>query len=269
MPIGARRRRNHKKLKRARKGKGRSRTDRLTSGVLQQATIVETVEFTDVNPNLGYNFNFNLSQFVRASALAPNFKWYKAVSVEWTMEALYNTFQDGTTGAEVTIPYYYQTMNRTQDTTGINLKDMQAMGAKPKKMVGKTVTRYTPNWCSPGLSTYATSVPPGAIARFTQLGLKAQYSYLASPTVDQGAQNLPVYIVPALPVGTGQDGMNAVNANQVIYNGHTVFVDQEVPTGVLQPVARVVCTVTWHFKDPHYVLAPEKYVDAVPKLSNA
>jgi len=231
----------------------------------QMATIKETVEFTDLNPNLGYNFNFNLSQFRRASALAPNFKWYKAVSVEWIVEALYNTFQDGTTGSEVTMPYYYQTMNRTQDTTGINLQDIQAMGAKPKKLTGKVITKYTPNWCSPGLSTYANNVPPTAIARLTQLGLKAQYSYLACPDTDLAELNNPSYIVPVLPTGTGQDGMNAVNTNQVIYNGHTIFVDQSVPTGVLQPVARVVCNVTWHFKDPHYTLAPENYVDVVPK----
>lgn len=256
-------RRNRPRRAPRRGTKGKSRGSGMNDSN-QFATIKETVEFTDLNPNLGYNFNFNLSQFIRASALAPNFKWYKAAKVEWSMEALYNTFQDGTTGSEVTIPYYYQTMNRTQDTTGINLQDIQAMGAKPKKLTGKSVTSYTPNWCSPGLTTYANSVGGGSIARLTQLGLKAQYSYLASPDADEGKNN-PSYQVPALPSGTGQDGMNAVNANMPVYNGHTVFVDQLVPTGTLQAVARVVCTVTWLFKDPHYTLAEGSYVDVVPK----
>lgn len=261
-------RRNNRKARRPRRKASKKKSRGGGGGFNdkgQYATIKETVEFTDLNPNLGYNFNFNLSQFIRASALAPNFKWYKAAQVEWTMEALYNTFQDGTTGSEVTIPYVYQTMNRTQDSTGINLKDMQAMGSKPRKLTGKSVTKYVPNWCSPGLSTYANNPSGGSIARFTQMGMKAQYSYLASPDVDPGSQNLPSYIVPAFPAGTGQDGMNAVNANQVTYSGHTVFVDQVVPTGVLQPCARIVCTVTWLFKDPHYTIAKESYETVVPK----
>jgi len=239
----------------------------------QMARIKETVAFVDLDPNLGYNFNFNLSQFRRASQLAPNFKWYKATMVEWTIEPLYNTFQDGITGAEVTVPYIYMTMNRTQDQTGIGLADIQAMGAKPSKLVAKQVIKYRPNWCSPGLNSYANVViTPGsnAIARLTNLGLKAQFSYLASPdTVSAtNAQNVPQYIVPQIPPGTGQDGLNAVNANQVVYNGHTVWVDQEVPTGTLQPVARVTCTVHWAFKDPHctYLVDPETYQTVTPQL---
>jgi len=237
----------------------------------QMARIKETVEFVDMDPNLGYNFVFNLSQFRRASQLAPNFKWYKPLSVEWTVEPLYNTFQDGTTGAEVTIPYMYLTMNRTQDQTGIQLADIQAMGAKPIKLTSKQVIKYTPNWCSPGLNTYANQNISGvnAIIRLTNLGLKAQYAYCASPSAlptNASAQNVPSYIVPGSPAGFGQDGTNAINASQVVFNGHTVWVDQEVPSGTLQPVARVTCTVTWHFKDPHctYLVDPETYKTVVP-----
>jgi len=228
----------------------------------QMATIRETVEFTDIDPNIGYNFNFNLSQFRRASALAPNFKWYKAVSVEWIVEAQFNTFQDGTSGSEVTMPYYYQTMNRTQDTTGINLQDIQAMGSKPKKLTGKVVTKYTPNWCSPGLM-YQTADSGGIVSQ-ASYGLKAQYSYLACPDTPVDP-NTPSSFVPAIPPGSLLNNSTGIVANQVVYNGHTFIVDQAISTGVLQPVARVVCNVVWHFKDPHYTLSPEKYVDVVPK----
>jgi len=267
--------RNAKKANK-RKGNRKSRIPRGINDGGQMARIKETVSFVDLDPNLGYNFNFNLSQFRRASALAPNFKFYKATRVEWTIEPLYNTFQDGTTGAEVTVPYMYLTMNRTQDQTGIVLADIQAMGAKPQKLVGKKTISYVPNWCSPGLNTYANSqfmTPSGGVAnalvRITNLGLKAQYSLLASPdTVDaNNAQNVPSYIVPSIPPGTNQDGLNAINANQVVYNGHTVWIDQEVPTGTLQPVARVVCTVHWVFVGPHctYLTDASSYKTVVPE----
>lgn len=236
----------------------------------QMARIKETVAYIDVLPNTGYNFNFNLSQFRRALQLAPNFKWYKCTRVEWQIEPLYNTFQDGNAGTEITVPYVYMTMNRTQDRTGISLDDIQAMGAKPQKLVGKKTIAYRPNWCSPGLNTYANvlvSTPTGttnAITRFTNTGLKAEYGWLASPVQINSPPsdpNGPKYIVPSLPFGTGQDDMNAVNTNQVVYNGHTLWIEQ---LNNEQRVARITATVHWSFKDPHCTYLDEGYQTVVP-----
>lgn len=275
MVVVRRRVRRLRKRQLARKG----RKPRIPRGVPgtndggQMARIKETVGFLDILPNTGYNFNFNLSQFRRALQLAPNFKWYKPVKVEWQIEPLYNTFQDGNAGTEITVPYIYMTMNRTQDRTGISLEDIQAMGAKPQKLIGKKTIAYRPNWCSPGLNTYANvvvSTPTGvtnAITRFTNLGLRANYDWVASPVqLNTPAEdpNLPKYIVPALPFGTGQDDMNAVNCSQVIYNGHTVWVEQVNNT---QRVARVTCTVHWVFKDPHCTYLDEGYQTLQPQPS--
>jgi hypothetical protein len=236
----------------------------------QMARIKETVAYIDVLPNTGYNFNFNLSQYRRALQLAPNFKWYKPTKVEWSIEPLYNTFQDGNAGTEITVPYLYMTMNRTQDSTGLSLEDIQAMGAKPQKLVNKKVVSYRPNWCVPGLNTYANNTfntPTGtssAIVRFTNLGLKAVYDWVASPVQINSPPsdpNNPSYIVPDLPFNTGQDGMNAVNASQVIYNGHTIWIEQ---LGSTQRVARVSATVHWAFKDPHCTYLDEGYTDITP-----
>lgn len=272
MPYGRRigKKRIPRRKQRALKGKGRRVPSSL--GMFndrgQMARIKETVAFTDLDPNLGYNFNFNLSQFQRASTIAPSFKFYKATLVEWTIEPLYNTFQDGTTGAEVTVPYIYMTMNRTQDSTGIGLADIQAMGAKPRKLVSKLVIKYKPNWCSPGLIQYTTlpQLVGNPVNNIKQQGLKAQYSMLASPDTNPGQNNGSIFAPappPNLPPNTG----NAeVNANQVVYNGHTVWIDQEVPTGTLQPVARVTCTVHWSFKDPHCTyLEDGAYKTVVPQ----
>lgn len=270
-----RRRRPGRKVKRVRKARvGRSLRTFNDAG--QIARIKETVQFTDINPGLGYNFAFNLSQFRRASALAPSFKWYKATYVEWTIEPLYNVFQDGTTGAEVTMPYMFTTMNRTQDTSNLSLADLKAMGAKPQKLTSKKVIKYRPNWCSPGLTQIARfeneSSPTGYIVtETTSAGLKAQYSMLASPLTNPGNNN-PDFMVPEIaPLASGPPGglsivQSAIQTNQVVYNGHVLWVDQGVPTGVLQPCAKVTCTVHWFFKDPHctYLSDPSKNVMAKP-----
>lgn len=259
-----------------RKGRGRkTRVPRSVRGGFndfgQMARIKETVGYVDVLPNMGYNFNFNLSQYRRAMNLAPNFKWYKPTKVTWTIEPLYNTFQDGNAGTEITVPYLYMTMNRTQDSTGLSLEDIQAMGAKPQKLVNKKVISYRPNWCSPGLNTYAVQPVQGSpsgtvnsLIRFTNMGLKAQYDWVASPVQpvpDPADPNEPSYIVPDLPFNTGQDGMNAVNASQVVYNGHTIWIEQ---LGSTQRCARVVATVHWSFKDPHCTYLDEGYTNITP-----
>lgn len=212
----------------------------------QVARIKETLEFTDIFPNTSYNFNFNLSQFARASALAPLFKWYKASYVEWRIEPTYNTFQESAT--PVSMPYIYVTMNRTQDNTGINLQDIQAMGAKGHVLTKLKKISYKPNWCSSGLNVLHFN-SASAVDNMATLGLKAQYGYLACPDTN------------AYPAGRGFNVANptdpasllvpvGVIANQAVYNGHSIIVDQEF--GANLTIARVTCTVHWDFKDPHY-----------------
>lgn len=247
----------------------------------QMARIKETIEFTDINPTLNYNFVFSLAQFARASVLAPSFKWYKATMVEWTIEPLYNTFQDGTAGTEVSVPYYYTVMNRTQDKSALNLDDYQAQGSKPKKLVAKTTIKYRPNWCSGGLSAYyfnnnGTMAPlQYTYAQTPMLGLQQQYGWLASPhtILDQNETSVINPIQPdgdLAPPGSllpPLTGMNPVYANKVVYNGFSMLVDQSVPTGTLQPVARVVCTVHWAFKGPQCNYRPNDGVVAAPKTA--
>jgi len=251
--------------RRGRKAVKKSSIPRGMNDAGQLARIKETISFTDLNPNVGYNFVFNLSQFQRASALAPNFKWYKATHVEWTIEPLYNTFQDGTTGAEVSVPYMFTTMNRTQDNSSLGFADMKAMGCKPQKLTGKKVIKYTPNWCSPGLNMILSN-GLGTFRDVVSAGLKEQYGYLQSPNLNRGDEvpsvEQPITPYQAAPLAPGF-AAGQILTNQVIYNGHNVWVDQAVSTGTLQPVARVSCTVHWHFKGPHcvYLADPAKTLE--------
>jgi len=229
----------------------------------QMARITETVEFNDIVPNTAYNFNFNLSQFRRASTIAGSFKFYRATRVIWRMEPLYNTYQisEGTAFQFPTIPYLYSLMNRTQDTTGINLLDIQAAGAKPKKF-SKTVTMgYKPNWCSPGLIGVLNQATTASV------GLRTNYGWLASPdsfVVDSHGQvilNAGLTITPASASAVQNSvALEPVNVNQVIYNGHSIILDQSQVLNPTLPVGRVVCTVHWEFKDPNYTDAPAQAV---------
>jgi len=266
--MAVRRRRNlkqrkHRKVrKHARRGK-RSGIPRGMPDAGQMARIKETVSFTDLNPNLSYGFVFNLSQFRRASALAPNFKFYKATMVEWTIEPLYNTFQDGTSGSEITIPYLFMTMNRTQDKVGLYFADYQAMGCKPQKLNSTKTIKYRPNWCSPGLQQMAyvaddaSGNPTGRkLVEIDSAGLRTNYEWLECPNYDPEINNNPTFNIPLIAPSTDYPpGISVIPSanisNQVVYNGHNLWVDQLVTTGVLQAVARVTCTVHWSFKGPH------------------
>lgn len=217
----------------------------------QSAFIKETVQFKPILSNTAYSFSFQLNDFLRASALAPNFKWYKPVKVEWTMTPLYNTFQDGVGGTEVSQPYIYSMMNRTQDSKITTIYDLQAMGAKPRKFNSVSKLAYKPNWCSPGLLYYVNS--QGALVRQQHQGLKANYEYLACPNDAIGVINQPQYLVPINPVQPPipNEGETAIATNDVVFNGHSIYIQQLNDTGEGQYIAQVVCTVSWAFKDPN------------------
>lgn len=277
MPLSRRIRNGRKPARRAHhraphKGKGRKSQDSKVSGN-QMARIRETVEFEDLTADAVTNFVFNLSQFQRASALAPSFKWYKAAKVEWNMDPLYNTFQDGPTAASV--PYLYTVMNRTQDTAGLNVQDFQAMGAKPKKFVGQHKLTYKPNWCSQGIGlTLITSGSAGSVSSpVLATGLKQESAWLMSPDGNSGpnttqSTSTAFYSPNPTPPGTLSPAPFRTITNQVVYNGHAIFVDQLLPVvGTNVPIARVTCTVTWLFKDPNCTYAAPPGVEAVPKIS--
>lgn len=229
-------------------------------GRLQTAKIMETIEIIDLQPNSSYLNSFTLAQFARASSLAPFFRWYRATKVSYQYEPLYNTFQEGT-GPSVSAPYIYFLMNRTQDNHITTLNDIQACGARPTKLTKIIVKSYRPNWCSPGLVTFGQA-PQTQGAPIVQVGmynngLKAEYGWLQSPnSVDvagTGVQITPsVASDQAVPGGSSPPVpiMSANNTNQVMYNGHDVFIDQQnSPQATV--VCRLTCTVHWEFKDPN------------------
>jgi len=234
----------------------RRRVARIPRGINdggQVARIKETIAFGNIDAATAYSFTFTLNQFARASTLSTNFKWYKASRVQWTLEPLFNTFTDD--GTPQTVPYMYMTMNRTQDAVGLNLLDLQAMGCRPQKLTSKKTLTYKPNWCSPGLLTYSRD-ENAYIRELRQNGLKAQYAWLNCPNTNEAispyiqAETTPIedQYNPLLP-----DQVKVLPA-QVVYNGHNIYIDQALASQL--PVARLICTVHWEFKGPHYTASP-------------
>lgn len=274
MPRIVRRARPSKPRRKApgrRKG-GKTRIPRGINDGGQMARIKETVEFQDLTPNTAYNFGFCLNQFLRASTVATNFKEYRASRVEWTIEPFFNTFTDD--GTPQSIPYLYMTMNRTQEGTSMYLADMQAMGAKPQKLTSKRTIAYRPNWCSAGLITFGLDPTYNDINALTQNGLKAQYSYLAGPR-SNNVTGPPNVVLPDSygPEQAGDVPLHSIAApvttNQVFYNGHSVWIDQALPSATPTACARLTCTVHWEFRMPHVTPAavkPPPAVQAVPKV---
>jgi hypothetical protein len=196
-----------------------------------------------------------LNQFGRAQAIGAFFKWYKAVKVEWSMEPLYNTFQEGQVTPSASVPYIYTVMNRTQSKQAMLLQDFQACGSRPKKFTNKHTMSYVPNWCSPGLMCYAQNTGTGSVNQgiYTN-GLKEERGWLMGPELLAQSPNGQLGNLQTsdnqLPNGLSpQPLIVPVNTNQTVYNGHNVFIEQSnAPSAAT--VCKITCTVHWIFKDP-------------------
>ena len=251
------RRRAHKRrpARKNRKGARKSGIPRSLGLGNQMARIVETVEFNKLAPNYVQGMVFNIGQFERARTLATNFRWYKPTKVTWTIEPQFNTYQSGA-GAS-TVPYLYQIMNRTQDSTFLTLSDLLTQGAKPVKLTTVKKLSYRPNWCSPGLIVQNVTAIPGvfggALNNVFVQGMKAEYGWLQAPNIATSGNPATIQPYQVLGVGanTGVENQTALT----YFNGHQLYVDQKVPPGGVVPVYKVTCQVHWAFKDPKNILA--------------
>lgn len=254
MPRRVRRAAKPRRAKRRNYRRGGKRSN--TSS--QMARIVETIEFNSLAPNIKQSLNFNINQFQRARTLATNFRWYKPLSVTWTIKPQFNVYQSSAGSSSV--PYIYQVMNRTQDASTYTQSDFLSMGARPKKLTATHKTTYRPNWCSPGLIVQNVVAIPGqfggAVNNVFMNGLQAQYGWLQAPNQLPLSQAGPLNIVP-LTKSTSFANTPAANAAScTLFNGHMVYIDQQSSTATV-PTFEVTCQVTWAFKDPKNILAAE------------
>jgi len=223
----------------------------IASSPNQAASLIESVQYVDTYANMVSLRYFTLQQFYRATFLATNYKWYKAVKCTWTYEPLYNTFQENAASMAPAVgkPQILFQMNRTQDNmAGLTAFDIYAMGSKPQSFTANKVISYVPNWCSPGLTVAQKT--GDTINNIYQTGLRAQTTWLASPGLE--SYNAAVQTTPLMDntaaIALPAAATSLLNAC-VPYNGHIDFVDQQHQSNST-PVYRLTLTVKWLFKEP-------------------
>lgn len=208
------------------------------------AQITETVELADSDVNTNYEESFQLGQFIRASRIAENFKYYRAKLVMWKYEPIYNLFGEG----GETIPLSYVVMNRTQeDKQGYDVDAYLEQGVIPKKFNSPLIVKYVPNWCSPGLVAQKKDIS-GFVTDIIQQGATKHYGWLMTPTDSLSAFRKSEFVQTNGLITQGYS--IATNpAAQVLYNGHLIRFEQLI-TGSDLTVARNTVTVVWEFKGP-------------------
>nr|WAE42464.1 MAG: capsid protein [Cressdnaviricota sp.] len=227
------------------------------------AHTVETVDFGPITLNSGdpYEMAFQISQFVRATAIQAEFRFYRATKVEWVMEPAYDQYPANVvlavTGAvsSDSIPYVYIKMDRTGSAPFQTAVDFKDSGLLPRKWDRKITTAYRPNWlgqwqglagsqrvavsgdpAAPGLSTNPEGFGPTAY-QVNNAAEKPKWGYL--PTV-QKYQN-------------PDSGAVTETFDNTIHWGHQVYLyQQNLVTGSNPRVyGNLLCRVHWEFKDPY------------------
>jgi len=112
------------------------------------ASIIEGKNDFDIEPNVVYTQQLDIRSFPRALILASQFKFMRAVKVEYRILPRYNTYQEGT---GITKPYLYYAFNRNGAQlpgligTGSTLFQLERMGAKPISLTKLVDLKYVPN----------------------------------------------------------------------------------------------------------------------------
>jgi len=231
------------------KRRGKKSSEAGKSGTMktkQYARVVEVVPFTSPTANTDVNYQFSIAQFSRASAIAKNFKFYRAKRVVWTMLPEFNVFQAGTATQSMT--QISMIMNRTGDNTQWLEVEYDAQGAVPRTFAKKRVIAYKPNLVQPFNVTLSALSPD------------------SPPTPTTGTLgNTPVY---DKWVGTNSYALNnplggsseiIIRGDVTPYYGHSIYwnVGQVAPGSVI-PLATIFCEVEWEFKDPLFESGQEK-----------
>jgi len=244
------------------------RVPRAFNPMAQSTTVVETIDFTNLDINISKQLTlntFSLRQFPRANAIAPFFKQYKAVECIWGYEAFNNTYQQDNDGTpDVTMPYYSWIMNRNNDTQPLNAVRLGAdpsavvrvMGAQPKAFNKKVVIRYKPNWNLCGQTIAVARDASGAITSIGNQELTPTFKYLSCPNLGVSGTGTES-VLPAVNPGPQVSGIQVPSATGVagdfaIYGGHLFYLDQATRSAT-EPLYKLVLTVKWHFKQPNYI----------------
>lgn len=240
------RRSNKRAIKRGARRLRIRRNPQQTSGTIrtkQYARCVEVVPFTQPVANTDVNYQFNISQFDRAKAIAANFKFYRAKRVVWTMLPEYNVFQSG--AGSVSLPTIAVIMNRTGDNTAWTQAEYDAQGAVPKTFSKKRVIAYKPNLVQP--FNVAINVTTGGLPTTAALG--------NTPVYDKWV-GTDGYLIDNPNPATGGPVPLSIRGDFTPYYGHAIYWAATSTAPSEPALATIFCEVEWEFKDPLFDLTP-------------
>lgn len=222
------------------------RNPQQTSGAIQTkqyARCVEVVPFTQPVANTDVNYQFNISQFDRAKAIAQNFKFYRAKRVVWTLLPEYNVFQTG--AGQVSMPQMSFIMNRTGDNTAWTVAEYDAQGAVPTTFSKKRVIAYKPNLVQP--FNVAINVAVGGLPTTASMG--------NTPVYDQWI-GTGGYLVDNPNPASGGPIPLSIRGDVTPYYGHAIYWSVTSTAPSEPALATIFCEVEWEFKDPLFDLTP-------------
>ena len=236
MPIRRRRVARKRPARKARRAPARRAHTGLHGSNI--AKIAETQESVTFNANTPQLAQFSITDFPRASAVATNFKWYRATHVTYTYNPEYNVFQEG---SGVTKPYFYSVMVRDGNpASAVSQAILIEQGAKPRSFASQVKLSYKPNLTQVMEAAYLNSDSTTK----KQLGIKPVFNAWINTATPIGQVVEPV-IVGTQPAVTPEPILNNVQ-----YYGHGWNVSAANASAL---IGYYSVTVHWEFKEPNAV----------------
>lgn len=229
-----------------RKGRARGRAPRRVAlnSMRDRASVVEVHSETDLSGGNGYTQNFNLLQFPRASAVAANYRYFRATKILLEFVPYANVFAPGTSFPELYYQKDYTEFSGQGFSSGrpaVNKVTMEGRGVLPEKWTRTIVKQYKP-----------------AVLRFEQLMVQSTggsgapvtsvQPMSATPVLNKWYQSYISYIPQLAGAGSPVQVGPAQDPMELTYGGSAVFINSPLSeTGVL---GRLVIKVHWEFKEP-------------------
>lgn len=147
--AGAMKGKKGKRSGRGRKRAGKRAARRSKYEVRESASLTDVQNLSNGTTNIAYSaYNVSLNSSARAVAVSKGYQYYRIKRITYVIKPLMDTFiQAGVPQTQATVPYLYYMIDRAkQFTSGFNVNQLKAMGAKARRLDEKTLTfSFTPS----------------------------------------------------------------------------------------------------------------------------
>lgn len=228
--------------RRGRKGVRRGRVSKTLNAMRDKARVVEVYSTESLTGNTGYVQQFSLSEFTRASAVAKNYRYYRATRVEMEFVPYANLYPTGQAFPEL---YYQQDHTAFIAAQAPTLASMQGRGVMPIKF-----TSPIKRWYNPAVLRYeqmlvqtwkdANEFYVNNIQPLTATPVKNKW-YMTEKAFT------PLLFTPNNTETTEPIGASA-DPTKLLFTGSAFFLN--TPIAIQGAIGRLVVKVHWEFKQP-------------------